>query len=155
MIGAEALVPPNTAQPLPPNVRNTATPVAGSATADTSATVLRGHPGSCCHGGFGDCAEQPEPAPFHAVSLQPRGLLALTSRIVQSGQTAEPRSTSSEISPAQPASGLGSGLAAPFWFTLRKQPLAVVQAGRPNCDRYVARSDSALGSSMASTMATV
>ena len=71
------------------------------------------------------------------------------------GQTAETMSTSSEISPAQPASALGSGLAAPVWFTLRKQPLAVVHGGRPNWDRYVARSDSALGSSNASTMATV
>jgi hypothetical protein len=30
---------------------------------------------------------------------------------------------------------MGNGLVAPFWFTLRKQPLAVVHAGRPNCDR--------------------
>src|SRR5438034_1518143 len=81
MMGAEALVPPNTAQPLPPKVRNTATPVAGSATADTSATVLRGHPGSFCHGGFGDCAEHPEPAPFHAVSVQPRVLLDRRSEV--------------------------------------------------------------------------
>ena len=64
-------------------------------------------------------------------------------------------STSREISPAQPASAVGSGEAAPFWFTLRKQPLAVVHAGSPYVDRYVARSDSAFGSSWASTIATV
>src|SRR5262249_54851380 len=80
---------------------------------------------------------------------------ASTSRMWQLGQMAETMSTSSEISPAQPVSVAGSGLAAPFWFTLLKQPLAVVQAGRPNCDRYVPRSDSALGSSWASTIATV
>jgi len=39
-------------------------------------------------------------------------------------------STSSAISIAQPWLG-GSGLAVPCWLTLRKQPFAVVQAGRP------------------------
>ena len=53
----------------------------------------------------------------------------------QFGQIAETMSTSSEISPAQPVSAVGSGLVAPFWLTFRKQPLAVVQAGRPNCER--------------------
>ena len=53
----------------------------------------------------------------------------------QFGQIAETMSTSSEISPAQPASAAGSGLACPFWLTLRKQPFAVVQGGRPNCAR--------------------
>jgi len=63
------------------------------------------------------------------------GVLASTSRILQAGQMALAMSMSSEISSAQPASLAGSGDAAPFWFTLRKQPFAVVQAGRPNCDR--------------------
>src|SRR6059058_6059240 len=81
MIGAAALVPPKTVQPPPPNVRNTATPVAGSATADTSATVFFAQPGSCCHGGFGLCVAQPEPAPLHAVSDQPRALLARRSEV--------------------------------------------------------------------------
>ena len=66
-----------------------------------------------------------------AVNRSLLGVFASTSRILQSGQTAETMSTSSEISPAQPASGLGSGLAAPFWFTLRKQPFWVVHGGRP------------------------
>src|SRR5689334_7856786 len=73
----------------------------------------------------------------------------------QLGQTAETMSRSSEISPAHPASGLGSGLVAPFWLTFLKQPFAVVHAGRPNCLRYAARSASAFGSSCASTIATV
>jgi hypothetical protein len=33
-------------------------------------------PESFCHAGFGSNAEQPLPAPDHAVSLQPRALLA-------------------------------------------------------------------------------
>jgi hypothetical protein len=56
---------------------------------------------------------------------------ASTSRMWQLGQTADTMSRSSEISPAQPLSGAGIGPVVPFWFTFRKQPLAVVQAGRP------------------------
>ena len=41
-------------------------------------------------------------------------LVASTRRILQDGQMAETMSRSSEISPAQPLSALGSGLAAPF-----------------------------------------
>src|SRR5437762_13694449 len=77
MMGAEALVPPKTSQPDRPCVRvvsYTATPVFGSATADTSATARLPHPVTA-----GFCAlrialsvEQPEPAPLHAASVQPR-----------------------------------------------------------------------------------
>src|SRR3982751_2080298 len=80
-IGADALVPPKTVQPPPPKVRYTATPVAGSATADTSATVLCAQPVSCCQGGFGIPAERPEPAPLPAVSAQPRVVLARRSEV--------------------------------------------------------------------------
>src|SRR5689334_21332012 len=80
---------------------------------------------------------------------------ASTSRMWQFGQIAETMSISSEISSAQPVLLLGSGDVAPFWLTLRKQPLAVVHAGRPNWLRYTARSDSAFGSSKASTIAMV
>jgi hypothetical protein len=61
--------------------------------------------------------------------------VASTNRMWHCGQIAETMSTSSEISSAQPVLPAGSGLAAPFWFTLRKQPLAVVQAGRPKVER--------------------
>ena len=44
----------------------------GSATAETSATVRRAQPVSVCQEGLGSYAEQPLPAPFHAVSDQPR-----------------------------------------------------------------------------------
>jgi hypothetical protein len=62
--------------------------------------------------------------------------------------------TSSEISSAQPESTRGR-LEFPFWPIFLKQPFAVVQAGRPNCVLYFARSASAVGSSYASTMAIV
>src|SRR5882672_8936408 len=73
----------------------------------------------------------------------------------QLGQIAETMSTSSEISPAQPLSLVGSEVVEPVWLTFEKHPLAVVQAGRPYWERYVARSDSAFGSLYASTIATV
>src|SRR2546430_14070358 len=81
MTGGGARAPPKPARPWPPKVRNTATRVAGSAPADTSATVLRAQPVSCCQLGLGDCAAQPEPAPFQAVSVQPRALLERRSEV--------------------------------------------------------------------------
>ena len=58
--------------------------------------------------------------------------------MLQFGQAALTMSRSSDSSPAQSSlegALLGSGLAAPFWFTIFRQPLAVVQAGRPYCER--------------------
>ena len=75
--------------------------------------------------------------------------------MLQFGQIADTMSRSSDSSPAQPASLAGNGLVAPFWFTIRRQPLATVQAGRPNWLRYMARSAAAVGSLLASTIATV
>src|SRR5690349_15753470 len=68
MIGAEALVPPNTFQPGPllVNVSYTATPVTGSATADTSATLRPAQPASVWNLGFGMSLAQPEPVAPHA-----------------------------------------------------------------------------------------
>src|SRR3954462_10993755 len=70
-IGAAALVPPNTSQSEASSESgaNTATPVLGSAIADTSATVRREHPVSCCQLGFENLVLQPLPAPLHAVSV--------------------------------------------------------------------------------------
>ena len=73
-------------------------------------------------------------------------LSASTSRIEQFGQAALTMSRSSAISWPQPAFTAG-GVLPPRWFTFRKQPLAVVQAGRPYLVRYVARSASAVGKS--------
>jgi len=67
MIGDETLVPPNCSQPTLPLLSAvesyTATPVLGSATAETSATVRFVQPASCCQDGFGSYAEHPEPVP--------------------------------------------------------------------------------------------
>ena len=63
------------------------------------------------------------------------GVVASTSRMWQFGQTAETMSRSSEISPAQPVLAAGSEVVEPVWLTFLKQPLAVVQAGRPYCVR--------------------
>src|SRR3954452_19327412 len=79
MIGEEALVPP-TVTHMPPN--STLTPVLGSATADTSATVRRAQPVSVWYDGFASKALQPLPAPSHADSLQPRAVPAARVRDV-------------------------------------------------------------------------
>jgi hypothetical protein len=73
--------------------------------------------------------------------------LASTNRTWQFGQAADTASRSSEISPAQPVLPGGSGLLCPLWLTFRKHPFAVLQVESPYWERYVARSDSALGSS--------
>src|SRR5579859_6613809 len=80
-------------------------------------------------------------------------LLASTRMMWQLGQTAETMSRSREISWAQPPLVRGY-LVPPVWLIFLKQPLAVVQAARPNWARYTPRSASAVGSSYASTIAT-
>src|SRR6185437_5459273 len=80
MIGEATLVPPKTvhADCVALTGANTATPVFGSAMADTSATVLLRQPVSNCHTGLAYTVLHPLPAPLHAVSLQPRALLLRT-----------------------------------------------------------------------------
>src|SRR5580693_8390564 len=87
MIGVATDVPPKTFQPSSLlNESYTATPVAGSATAETSATVRLLQPVSVCQVGFGSKLAHPEPAPSagdvdQTDSLQPRALLAATSDV--------------------------------------------------------------------------
>src|SRR5205809_2453761 len=78
--GADTLVPPNTIQPEAWRLVGpyTATPVLGSAIADTSAAARMLQPGSCCQLGLANTVLQPLPAPLHAVSLQPRALPSRT-----------------------------------------------------------------------------
>src|SRR6266542_9630 len=78
MIGADTLVPPalNQGPPRTPKVWYIATPVAGSATALTSATVRPEQPPSVCHDGFGNTLEQPLPVPLHTDSVRPRSRTA-------------------------------------------------------------------------------
>src|SRR5262249_5307633 len=75
MIGADALVPPTSSQVPPvPKVSYTATPVLGSATAETSLLARRAHwvATPACQDGLASTAEQPEPVPLQTVSAQPR-----------------------------------------------------------------------------------
>src|SRR5438046_804607 len=83
MSGAATLVPPNTSQPALRLATGpyTATPVLGSAIAETSATVRFEQPASVCQLGFAYVVLQPEPAPLHTVSLQPRVLAAVLSEV--------------------------------------------------------------------------
>ena len=69
-----------------------------------------------------------------AARLAKEFVLASTRRILQLGQMALAMSRSSEISCAQPELARGY-LVPPVWFTFRKQPLAVVQGGRPKVER--------------------
>src|SRR5215467_1390199 len=86
MIGDATLVPPKTSQPLtPPDAKlsKTATPVFGSASADTSATARLAQPvlNEACPDSTGFFVEQPLPAPDQAVSDQPRELFARVSEV--------------------------------------------------------------------------
>src|SRR6266487_1979815 len=83
MMGVDTLVPPalNQGPPPTPRVWYIATPVAGSATALTSATVRPGQPRSVCHDGLGITMEQPLPVPRQTVSAQPRRLVERTRRV--------------------------------------------------------------------------
>src|SRR5487761_1719483 len=74
MTGVATLVPPTTTQP-PAPLSYSATPVFGSATADTSVVIRFAQPGSCCQAGLGSYSEQPDPPPVQAVSAQPRVVL--------------------------------------------------------------------------------
>src|SRR5690242_10188613 len=85
--GDEALVPPTTAQP---PCTYTATPVAGSATAEMSEAVRMPQCASFCHAGFATYAEQPEPAPDQADSRQPRTVPAAFLRLVPPTAMTEP-----------------------------------------------------------------
>src|SRR5581483_1589685 len=70
MIGDATLVPPKIShEPPVPYVSYTHTPVLGSATAETSATLRREQLASVCHAGLASYALQPLPAPLHAVSV--------------------------------------------------------------------------------------
>ena len=64
-----------------------ATPVAGSATAATSFSVRFREPfgdvsSSVCQDGLASASEQPEPVPFHTVSVQPLGTPVSWVRVV-------------------------------------------------------------------------
>src|SRR5258706_9866159 len=106
MMGDATLVPPNTYQlfaPVDPYESYTATPVLGSATAETSASIRCAQPVSCCQDGFPKYALQPLPAPLHALSVQPRLVPAAPMRLVPPTATTCPsaagNSTPQPLSP--------------------------------------------------------
>ncbi|HEX3762039.1 MAG TPA: hypothetical protein VHW23_25235 [Kofleriaceae bacterium] len=112
--GAATLVPPNTrnadVEPLGPN---TATPVLGSATAETSATVRRAHPVSCCQLGLAYVALQPLPAPLHTVSVQPRVPVEVRSDVPPTAVTWGDDDGNSTPNPASPELAV---IATPAWL---------------------------------------
>src|SRR5437763_9384155 len=113
-MGADALVPPQTVQPVSPYVWYTATPVYGSATADTSASprpvrvVL-----PVCQVGFDSYAEQPEPEPFQADSVQPRAVPLRVSEVPPTVVTYRDEAGNSAPQPLSPALAV---MATPGWF---------------------------------------
>src|SRR2546430_1730785 len=112
MIGEDALVPPATIQP---PWTYTATPVAGSATAEMSDAVRIVQCASCCQAGLATYPEQPEPLPRHAGSVQPRADVDFARLVPPTAMT--------------PASDAGPVF--PFWLTFLKQPFCVVHGGSP------------------------
>ena len=63
-------------------------------------------------------------------------LLPSTTRMWQRGQATEIIDTSRVTSRSQPVpTADGAGLVPPCWLTWRKQPLATVHGGSPNCLR--------------------
>ncbi len=85
--GDETLVPPYTAHPLAPVVWYTATPVFGSPTAATSASVRFEQPVSFCQLGLAMYPLQPLPPLDHAVSVHPRALLLLLRLVPPTART--------------------------------------------------------------------
>ena len=99
---------------MPPKVTLTATPVFGSATAETSALALRAHwVAAVCQAGFGLTVEQPLPAPLHAVSFQPRALASRVSEVPPTATTCESEAGYSTPKPPSPVLAV---TATPAWL---------------------------------------
>src|SRR3954468_22509187 len=131
MMGAATLVPPNTSQPPPPvrpKVSYTETPVDGLATAETSATVRRAHPVSCCHDGLGMTPLQPDPAPLHTVSVKPR---AEASRVSEVPPTAVTNCDAAGNSTPKPLSPELTVMAMPGWLKCASSVVSLVYSLPP------------------------
>jgi hypothetical protein len=88
--------------------------VAGSATAETSASARREQlVVTVCQVGLASKDEQPEPAPFHAVSVQPRALLAVRSEVPPTAVTNREVAGYSEPLPLSPELTV---IATPGWL---------------------------------------
>ncbi len=104
------------------------------------------------------CMRSPRLSPEPQLKLMPTAPLPMAmsmpvsppfgsiSMILQSGHPAVSISMSSELSPTMPLHVPDCGkFVPPLPSTWMKQPLALVQGGRPYCMRYALRSASALG----------
>src|SRR5215475_1758725 len=89
--GAATLVPPNTwnADALDDVGANTATPVLGSATAETSASMRRVQPVSCCQLGLANTVLQPLPVASVLLVSQTvsRGVLPMWTAVPPTART--------------------------------------------------------------------
>src|SRR5947209_17395116 len=114
MIGEEALVPPTTIQSPP---WYTATPVAGSATAEMSEAVRIPQCVSCCHDGLAIQPEHPDPAPCQALSVQPRAAVVDFFRVVPPTAMTVDRDAG-QLASRKPLSPLEAVMATPAWAKL-------------------------------------
>src|SRR5262249_4902395 len=90
----------------------TATPVAGSATAETSDAVRIPQCVSFCHDGLAIHAEHPDPARFHAVSVQPRAAVEdFFSVVPPTAMTVD--SDAGQLASRKPSSPLDAVMATP------------------------------------------
>src|SRR5256714_8701928 len=114
MIGDEALVPPTTIQSPP---WYTATPVAGSATAEMSEAVRVPQCVSCCHDGFAIQPEHPDPAPCQALSVQPPAAVVDFFMVVPPTAMTVDRDAG-QLASRKPLSPLEAVMATPAWAKL-------------------------------------
>jgi hypothetical protein len=110
-------------------VNRTATPVFGSATADTSATVRRAQPVSVCHAGLVSKALHPLPAPLHALSLQPRAVPG--ARVSDVPPTAVTKRDAAGYETPKPASPELAVIAMPGWSKCASSVVSVLVSSPP------------------------
>src|SRR5581483_2384930 len=113
--GAARLVPPTWSHPFSPSVSYVASPEAGSASAEMSATARIEQSGlrPAWKSGCASVAEQPDPPLSHAVSSQPRETaLSFVSRVPPSAVTTGRAEGHSAMYPVSPEDAT---IATPEW----------------------------------------
>ena len=104
-------------------------PLAGSASAETSATVRFAQPASCCHAGFGSSVEHPLPAPDQVFSVQPRAVLAALVSVVPPTAVTY-WEDAGQLTP-NPESPEDAVTAIPGWFRCVSAARIVLSSGPP------------------------
>src|SRR5262249_4426489 len=97
-------------------------------TALTSATVRRVQPVSCCQVGLATTAEQPLPAPFHTVSVQPRPPVAVRRLVPPTAVTNRDAAGNSTPKPASPELAV---IAMPGWLKNRFSSVVSAESSPP------------------------